>query len=228
MHLHIISGILLVVPIVDIALAAPVLVQEKHQPRVGMADIPEYSVTVLGKRVGMGRVEPWLPDIENLFIKPEEPSVADGLSTLDPSEPGHVSMSVMNAPVPNPGPSTESTHFLTGMNTPLSTPVYPEYFHPDNKVLGTHASRPNTGTPNPPTKFNSAHRLVVEEPPPPPIKGSSRKFGSANRLVAGEPSSLIKGSSTAEMADIQPSNPVKSTDPNRKSMNSESAGEYSN
>ena len=227
MHLRIISGILLVVPIVDIALAAPVLVQEKRQPCVGMADIPEYSVTVLGKRVGMWPINPWLPVIDKSLIKSEEPSVADGLSTLDPSEPGHVSMSVMNAPAPNPGPSTESTHFLTGMNTPLSTPVHPEYFNPDNQLLGTHASRPNTGTPNPSTEFNSAHMLVEEEPPS-PIKGSSKKFGSAYRLVAGEPSSSIKGPSTVEMVDVQPSNPVKSTDPNRKSMSSESAGEYSN
>ena len=47
---YIISGILLILSIIDFAVAAPVLVQEKHQVGVDVVHIPKYSVTMLGKR----------------------------------------------------------------------------------------------------------------------------------------------------------------------------------
>jgi hypothetical protein len=191
MHLYIVSGILLIVPFVDIALAAPVLVQEKRQACADMAGIPEFSVTVLEKRVGMGRIDAWAPDLEGMFSKQMESSAADEPSTPGPLELSDMSKSAVNAPVPNPGPSTEYDHSLDGMEAPLSSPVYPTYFHPDNKFLGTYESRPNTGPPNPSTEFDSDPRLVVEEPPS-PIKGSPTEPGF-------------------EMVDMRPSDPVSST-----------------
>ena len=149
MHLYIISGILLIVPIVDFALAAPVQVQEKRQacPDTDMADIPEYMITVLGKRGGeIEEAGGEILRIENWFKTPESSAAAQG-SKL--SEPGHVSTGAVNAPAPNPGPSTESARLLTG--EPLLSSVRPAWFHPDNKLKFPegHGSSPNTGPSNP-------------------------------------------------------------------------------
>ena len=200
MHLYIMSGILLIVPIVNFALAAPVLVQEKRQACADMADTPEYPVTVLPKRgETWGEIEEVGGKyIENWFVLPKDSSVAHvpSSSLATPSEPGQVSTDVMNAPAPNPRPSTESDHSLSGMEAPLSTPVYPTWFHPDNQLLGAHAPPPNTGPSNPSTELNSENRLVAEQPPSP-----------------------TKGSSTAP---VPPSSRALSTDPNRESMSADS------
>jgi hypothetical protein len=47
---YIISGILLILPIIDFAVAAPVLAQEECQAGVDMMRIPEDAITMLGKR----------------------------------------------------------------------------------------------------------------------------------------------------------------------------------
>jgi hypothetical protein len=51
-HLAVVSGILLIPSVIDFAVAAPVLVQEKHQARAGIVGITEDAVTTSGKRVG--------------------------------------------------------------------------------------------------------------------------------------------------------------------------------
>ena len=206
MHLYIVSGMLLIVPIVDFALGAPVLVQEKRQTCADMTDIPAYPITELGKRGGEIEIEEvGAKDIKNWFVPAKESSAAHGSSSSAPSEPGHVSMSVMNAPAPNPGPSTESDHLLTPMRAPQSSTVYPAWFHSDNELLGAPVSQPNTAhaapnTPpwNPWTAFDSAHRLMAEQSP------SQTKGLSAKPEV--------------EMVDFPPSSTVSSTDPNRESM----------
>jgi len=48
----IVSGIILILSFIDFAIAAPVLVQEKHQAGVDVVHIPKDVMTVLGKRVG--------------------------------------------------------------------------------------------------------------------------------------------------------------------------------
>ena len=48
----IVTGILLILSIVNFALAAPVLVQDKRQAHVDVEKIPEGVTTVLGKRLG--------------------------------------------------------------------------------------------------------------------------------------------------------------------------------
>jgi hypothetical protein len=194
MRLYIVSGILLIIPIVDSALAAPVQVQQKRQACTDMADMPEYPVTVLPKRGEIEEVGGKY--IENWFVLPKDSSVAHGASSSAPSEPGHVSTGVMNAPAPNPGLSTESDHSLSGMEAPLTSPVYPTWFHPDNQLLGAHAPPQNTVPSNPSTELNSENRLVVEQPLSP-----------------------TKGSSTAP---VPPSSRALSTDPNRESMSADS------
>ena len=55
MHLfcdYIVSGIFLILPIINFAVAAPVLVQEKPQARVDVVHIPKHAMTMLGKRAG--------------------------------------------------------------------------------------------------------------------------------------------------------------------------------
>jgi hypothetical protein len=53
------SGILLILSIIDFALAAPVLVQEKRQASVDVVHIPRDVITELGKRMddeGLGKM----------------------------------------------------------------------------------------------------------------------------------------------------------------------------
>jgi hypothetical protein len=143
MHLYIVSGILLIVPIVDFALAAPVLVQEKRQARADMTDISAYPITVLGKRGEIEEVGGKY--IENWFVPAKESSVAHGSSSSAPSEPGHVSTSVMNAPAPNPGPSTEfySDHRTMAEQPPSQTKgasTEPDYEMVDSPPSSTMSS----------------------------------------------------------------------------------------
>jgi hypothetical protein len=48
---NIVSRILLILTVIAFALAAPVLVQDKHQARVDVVQLPEDVITVLGKRI---------------------------------------------------------------------------------------------------------------------------------------------------------------------------------
>jgi len=64
---YIVSGVLLIFLIIDIAVAAPVLVQEKRQEGVDVVHIPEDAITMLGKRGGELN-ELWL----KLFGHPED------------------------------------------------------------------------------------------------------------------------------------------------------------
>ena len=199
MHLYKLSGILLIVPIVDFALAVPVKVQENRQARPDMAEIPEYPISMLGKRgkieeVAGDRVETLIPKIENYFGKPEESSAAaEGPSSSAPPEAGHVST---NAPAPNPGPSTQPPYVMnTGLKGPLSSSMFPKWFHSDNAILDVHGSQP--------IPADSGHRAVTEEPPS-PTRGSPTGSEASFESVGGSPS----GS-------------VSSTDPSRESMSAD-------
>jgi hypothetical protein len=57
----IVSGILLILSIIDFALAAPVFVQEKRQAWVDVMHIPKDVITVFGKR--------WEEDLKTLWEK---------------------------------------------------------------------------------------------------------------------------------------------------------------
>ena len=118
MHMYKVSWILLIVPIVDFALAAPVLVQGKRQASIDRAGIPENPGFVLEKRGRMwGEIEEVggeIEKIENWFTVPKEPSPAHGSSISapapkpGPSTDGQSSLSSAPAPKPGPGPSTAS------------------------------------------------------------------------------------------------------------------------
>ena len=53
-YYDIVTGILLILSIIDFTLAAPVLVQEKRQAHVDVAHVPKDVITVLEKRLGDG------------------------------------------------------------------------------------------------------------------------------------------------------------------------------
>jgi hypothetical protein len=66
---YIVSGILLILPIINFAVAAPVLVQEKRQAVVDVAHIPKDVITMLGKR---GDSETFEELLLKLFGVPED------------------------------------------------------------------------------------------------------------------------------------------------------------
>ena len=104
------TGILLILSIIDFALVAPVLVQEKHQAYVDMLDIPKDVISVLGKR---GYT---IGDLVDEFRKAAEEQA--GSSKAHPSSssaaprPVHGSTSVVQAPPPNPASSTANQNPL--------------------------------------------------------------------------------------------------------------------
>ncbi len=157
MHLFMVSRILLIAPIFGFALAAPVPVQEKRRACADsdMADLPEYSVTVLGKRGEIEEVGGKY--IENWFAKPEESSAARPSSSSPPSKSDHERVDVKQPQPPIPeGRLPVSDDALTGMHAPLSSPVLPTWIPMDHGLTGVHAPQPNLGP--------SGH-MEVKEPP---------------------------------------------------------------
>ena len=104
-YYQIFTGILFILSIVDFALAAPVLAQEKRQARTNVVRIPNDVINVLGKR--------WDEELEKLGMeffktsgKPTETPSAHSLSGSVPSGSDHRSTNVVQPPVPVPVLST--------------------------------------------------------------------------------------------------------------------------
>ena len=113
------SGILLILFIIDFALAAPILVQEKRQAGVEALHIPKDVITVLGKR--------WDEELARLvdqyfktIRKQTESSDAHASSSSVPSGPDQGSTSVVQAPPPNPASSTTNLNPLMRPSGPSS------------------------------------------------------------------------------------------------------------
>ena len=110
---HVVSGILLVLPIIDFALAAPLLVQEKRQTCVDavMLNIPKDVITVLAKR---GEEEDFEKLVEDYFRskskgKQIQTSETHAPSSSAPPGPDHGSTDAVQAPSPGPSSSSESS-----------------------------------------------------------------------------------------------------------------------
>lgn len=229
MHLYIISGIIIIVPIVGIALAAPVLVQEKRQACTDMADITACPRTVSWKW-GRGIEELGEMYIEDYFTKPEESPAAHGSSSSAPSEPksgwtvldqplgsipeGHPEGSPASSPdrtLPSSGSVTESGNDLVGMHAPLSSTVFPTWFHPvhaDHGLMGALPSQPNLGSSNPRPSTESDTKLVVEEPPSRPASPTgpdANHEGQVAHPAPPWPRSASLTESDHEMVDVPPS-----------------------
>ena len=84
---NIVSEILLILPIIDFAVTAPVLVQEKLQARVNVVHIPAHAMTMLWKRADDSELDELGV---KLFSHPESHSVSkpEELSAAHP--PGGV------------------------------------------------------------------------------------------------------------------------------------------
>jgi hypothetical protein len=92
---YVVSGIPLILSIIDLTVAAPVLIQEKPQARIDTVKIPEDTMTTLGKRVGDWE-EVWQFEVldggqpgTHFFAKPGPESSAARLSSF-PQPPGPV------------------------------------------------------------------------------------------------------------------------------------------
>jgi hypothetical protein len=273
---YIVSRLLLILPIIGFAVAAPVLVQEKRQTHVDVGNIPGDAITMLGERGELDDLNEMLLMYEKHFAEQAESSAAHTSSSSPPSGPDHgwtltnlrqplpsileeespvsspghepsgtesstgsgyelmeegappglgpssaASSTISDAhpewvgahALPNPGLPTESDHWLTGMDAPLSSPVYPTWFYPDRNLLGAHAPLPNLGTSNPrlSTEFDSDHRLVVEEPPSRPASPTEFDANNEYQVVHPPPSSPVTASPTEsdhKMVDVPPSSPV--------------------
>ncbi|KAF8491694.1 hypothetical protein F5888DRAFT_964582 [Russula emetica] len=101
----VVSGILLILSIIDFALAAPVLAQEKRQALVDVINIPKDVITVLGKR-GDEELGELGEEYFKTWGKPVESSGTHASSSSAPSGPDHGSTNVVQPPAPNPVSST--------------------------------------------------------------------------------------------------------------------------
>ena len=154
---YIVSGILLILPITDFAVAAPVPAQEIPQAGVDVVHIREDAVTTSRKRGD---------SIDKFVLK--ENHFKNPKFSLDPrpssSSPAHA--------LPKPAPLTEPSYESMKVDAPLSTPVFPTWYHPDHAdygLMGTHPSLPKLGPPNPSTEPDSGQRLVVGAPLSTPV-----------------------------------------------------------
>jgi hypothetical protein len=117
----IVSGILLILSIIDFALAAPVLVQEKRQACVDVVHIPKDVIPVLGKR-GDEELEKLAAEYFKPLENPIESSDAHASSSATPG-PDHGSTNVVEVPAPNPAS-------LTANPDPLMEPSRPSLTAP--------------------------------------------------------------------------------------------------
>jgi hypothetical protein len=199
----IISGILLILSIIDFALPAPVLVQEKRQERVDVVHIPKDVITVLGRRGREDELEKlWEGYFDNLVNLEESgnlESPSSHSSSSSPSEPDHGSTNVVQAPAPNPLSSTANPDpawdFMPSykddyeLNWPHYTPTSSGYGS-DREFMKAHAPQPNH--PMPSTDSDSSTNpdldwdyLMNLEDPPPPRPASPKVFGQAHKYQAG-------------------------------------------
>ncbi|KAI0274456.1 hypothetical protein BGY98DRAFT_993346 [Russula aff. rugulosa BPL654] len=120
---NIVTGILLTLPIVDFALTAPVLVQEKSQARVGAVHIPKDVITGLGKRWDEELENP--EKLENLQRMMENyfTTMTSSPSSSALSVPGHGPTNVELLPTQNLASSTANRDPLIEMWSSSSTDV---------------------------------------------------------------------------------------------------------
>jgi hypothetical protein len=116
----IIPGILLILSIIDFALAVPVLlVPEKRQAGIDVMHIPKDVISVLGKR-GDDELEKLAAQYFETWGKPVDSSDAHASSSSAPAVPDHESTNAVQAPGPNPAASTASPGLLMEPSSPSS------------------------------------------------------------------------------------------------------------
>ena len=121
---YIVSGIFLILSIIDFALAAPVLVQEKRQASVDVVHIPKDLITVLWERGededSMKLVEWFRKGIKALNEQDDsKSSVAHASSSAAPPGQDHGSTNILQPPTPNPALSTANPYPILDSSRPL-------------------------------------------------------------------------------------------------------------
>jgi hypothetical protein len=114
--------VLLILSIIDFALAAPVLVQEKRQASIDVVHIPKDFVTLLWERGGDEELAEWLgKGIKELNEQVDsKPSVAHASSSAEPPGPDHGSTNVLQPPNLNPASSTANPYPVLESPSPWS------------------------------------------------------------------------------------------------------------
>jgi hypothetical protein len=174
----IVSGILLILSIIDFALAAPVLVQEKRQAIIDVVSIvPRDVINVLGKR-GPGGEE--LEKLAKEYFVLESPNVHASSSSAPP-RPDHGSTNVVQTPAPNLASSTANPIPLMESSSPSSTAsstlsesdfelsVLYELDELPVPVTGEHAPQQNPKKrplTDPDPDFDWNYWMNLEDPPP--------------------------------------------------------------
>ena len=177
---NVVSGILLILPIIDFALAAPVPVQEKGRACVDVVHRPEDVITVLGKRLGGEELEKAAEEYLNPW--------GHASSNSAPSEPDHGLTNIGQVPAPNSASSTANPdHALVEPSSPSPavSPVHAPLPAPASSQVGlihgsTEAHTPKLDPkPMPSTgeNFDWDYWMNVKDPPPlpkpAPLKASS-------------------------------------------------------
>jgi hypothetical protein len=105
----IVFGIILILSIIDFALAAPVLVQEKRQAYADVVHTPKGARTALRKRVGEDDLVKLVGEFLKSWRKSIESSDTHASSSSVPPVPDRGSTSVMQGSASNPASSTGNT-----------------------------------------------------------------------------------------------------------------------
>ena len=177
----IVSGVLLILFIIDFALAAPVLVQEKRQASVDVVYMPRDVITMLGKRMDedFNEFSRLVEGYYKTWKEPVEPSEAHGSSSPAPPGPEDGSTNVSPAPVPDPAPS--DAHGTSGPAPPDtedgSTNVV-QAPGPDPASSDAHGSSSSA-----PPEPGDGSTNVVQAPVPDPA--SSDAHGSSSSASPG-------------------------------------------
>ena len=116
----IVSGVILILSIIDFAPAAPVPVQEKRQACVDMVHIPRDVIAVLGER-GDEELEKLLTKVLTNTEKPVESSGAHAPPSSASPGPDDGSRNVVQAPAQNPASLTTNLDPLMEPSGPPST-----------------------------------------------------------------------------------------------------------
>jgi hypothetical protein len=111
---YIVSGIFLILSIIDFALAAPVLVQEKRHASVDVVHIPKNLTTVLWERGDeeyMKLMQWYYKKSKGLYGQVDsKSSVAHASPSSAPPGPDHGSTSILQPPTLNPASSTANPY----------------------------------------------------------------------------------------------------------------------
>jgi hypothetical protein len=162
--------ILLILPIINFALAAPLPTPEGEKVYVDVGHVPKDVITVLGKRGDeldklaklFDNFDRWWGDSEDWGYPPEDPGSSSALhppSSSAPLESGQGSTQV-HVPPANPASLTESDRDPESLVSHPSTPSSESVSDPSRETAGV-----DHGAPPPDPVIESEHR---DAPPPGP------------------------------------------------------------